>query len=109
MGFGTNKDVSLATLGGGAAVERFDYELERVLQNIADHNTNATAVREVTLTVKIKPNEDRSFSVVDINAKSKLAAMKPAVTSIHLSEGLNGVVQATEFNPQQQTIFNREG
>lgn len=41
--------VSLDTLGGGAAVERFNYELSRVLENILDLNTNPTAGRQVQL------------------------------------------------------------
>lgn len=95
--------VSLDTLGGGTAVERFQYELMRVLENIIDLNTNPTATRQVQLTVKIKPNEDRTFCINEILVTSKLAPIKPAVTSMHVSQTLGGVL-ATEFNPQQQTI-----
>lgn len=95
--------VSLDTLGGGAAVERFQYEFMRVLDNIIDLNTNPTATRQVQLTVKIKPNEDRTFCINEILVTSKLAPVKPAVTSMHVSQTLNGAV-ATEFNPQQQNI-----
>lgn len=99
--------VSLDTLGGGAAVERFNYELSRVLENILDLNTNPTAGRQVQLTLKIKPNEDRTFCVNEIVVTSKLAPVKPAVTSMHVSQSLRGAV-ATEFNLQQQSIpFSR--
>lgn len=95
--------VSLATLANGVAVERFDYELNRVLENIADYNTSATALREVTLKIKLKPNEERSFSVVDIHVSSKLSPIKPETTSFYI----NGSV-ASEFNPRQETIFNKK-
>lgn len=96
--------VSLDSLGGGAAVERFNYELARVLNNIVDINTNPTAVRTVTLTLKIKPNEERNFAINDIAVSSKLAPIKPVTTSMHISEGIAGNVRATEFNPQQQPM-----
>lgn len=97
------ESVSLATLANGVAVERFDYELNRVLENIADYNTSATAMREVTLKIKLKPNEERSFSIVDIHASSKLAPIKPETTSLYI----NGSV-ASEFNPRQETFLKKE-
>jgi len=41
--------VSLETLKGGAAVQLFDEELQKVLANIMDPNTEAGAVRSVRL------------------------------------------------------------
>ena len=102
------EQVGLVTIGGGAAVERFDYEFASVLQNIQDVNTDPKAVREVTLKVKVKPNDDRTFAINEIHATSKLAPIKPAVTSMHMSDGLNGPT-ATEFNPQQTNLnFNQK-
>lgn len=98
------EQVSLSTLASGAAVERFDHELQRVIDNIADYNTDPKAVREVSLKVKIRPNDDRSFSVVEIIATSKIAPIKPETTSLYL----NGS-HATEFNPRQEKIhFERK-
>lgn len=91
--------VSLQTLGGGAAVEKFDYELQRAIDNVSDWNTSPTATREVKLIVKIKPNEDRSFATVEIQSGSKLAPVKPEITSLHISGN-----QASEFNPRQEKI-----
>jgi len=52
--------VSLDNLGGGAAVEKFNDELVEVLRNIQDPNTSPTAMREIKLTVSLKPAEDRA-------------------------------------------------
>lgn len=76
--------VSLANLAGGAAIERFDYELAKVLDNIADPNTKTKCARTITLTVSIVPSEDRSVGSVEIDCKSKLANMNPAGHAIYL-------------------------
>jgi len=96
-------EVSLETLGGGAAIERFNYELQNVLNNIGDINTKADAVREVSLKVKIKPNEDRAFCVISIEVSGKLASIKPEHSSFHLVRRGDRIV-ATEYNPKQQTL-----
>lgn len=41
--------VSLENIGRGAALERFDVELQKVLENVLDPNTKPTATRKVTL------------------------------------------------------------
>lgn len=97
------QEVSLETLGGGAAIERFNYELEKVLENIGDPNTKADAMREVTLKIRIKPNEDRSFCVVEIQVNGKLASIKPEHSSFHLTKRGNRMV-ATEYNPRQESF-----
>lgn len=70
------ESVSLADLGRGAAVEKFAVELERVLENIADPNTDAEAKRKITLTVTFLPNEDRDTVATVIDCGSKLAPPK---------------------------------
>lgn len=74
---GDYEDVTLVNLNNGAAVELFDLELRRVIENIEDENVKPDAVREITLKVTIKPNEDRDLAAVAISCKSKLAATKP--------------------------------
>lgn len=49
--------MTLANLGGGAAVERFQEELQKVITNILDPNTEAQAKRSVVLKVTIKPEK----------------------------------------------------
>ena len=39
--------LGLENLMGGAAIERFNHELARVLENVNDINTEATAAREI--------------------------------------------------------------
>jgi hypothetical protein len=89
--------VGLATLKNGAAVELFDEEFRKVLENVADINTKPDAMREVTLKVKLKPSEDRALGAVEIIVTSKLAPFRPTSTTVYI--GRNG--QATEYNPRQ--------
>jgi len=94
----------LINLKDGAAVELFDFELQKVLDNIMDPNTKAEAVREVTLKIKIKPDKDRSFGPVEIQPSSKLAPQAPVMTQIFFGQDRDGAV-AHEYNPKQGDLF----
>lgn len=94
-----SEEISLSTLARGAAIERFDDELRRVLENISDPNT-AGGIRSVTLTVKIKPNDERNFGDVSVACSSKVAAAKPVSSQIFIGKDFTGV-HAFEHNPEQ--------
>lgn len=53
---------SLLDMANGAIKERIDYEMGRVMQNISDPNTKASAKREITLKITLAPDEDRKRS-----------------------------------------------
>lgn len=99
------KFVSLATLADGALGELFDAELQRVLQNVADPNTDPEQIRTITLTVKVKPNEEREIGDVTVSAASKLAALKKVKTVIYMGRQAGKLV-AVESNPKQQGLFS---
>lgn len=94
------KFVSLDTLAQGAAVEMFNDELSKVFENILDVNTKATAARSVTLTVTIKPDEDRTYSNLVIEAKSKVAPVKGVGLPIYVGKHAGKAV-ATERDTRQ--------
>lgn len=93
------EDVSLSNLAMGGAVERFDDELAAVLKNILDPNTTLAA-RTITLTVKLKPDQNRDFSVAAIDVKSKLAPSIPLQTKMFIASTKDGAV-ATEYCPKE--------
>lgn len=98
--------VNLETLSNGAAVERFNDELSKVLSNIKDPNTTATAARKVVLTVTFKPaNEDRDRAFVSIDCSSKIAPPKPVETLIYVAKH-EGEVVACENNPKQPRLYS---
>jgi hypothetical protein len=95
--------VTLVSIGGGAAVELFDIELERVLANIKDINTDPKTRRRITLVVDIVPNEERAYGDVRITATSKLASGKAHQSLMYVVKR-GGQIMAVESNPQQLNI-----
>lgn len=101
--------VSLATINGGAAIERFDHELKKIVENINDVNTDPKATRKVTLELTIKPTEDRTMCAYDIKVNGRPASMRAVSAFFYLSYQ-GGEVVAVENNPQQPVFseFARE-
>jgi hypothetical protein len=100
-------DMNLATLGGGAAIEKFQDELARVVANILDPNTETNAKREIVLRVVFRPVKDRSRPVVEaavaVYASSKLAP--PVAFATRAFVGVHqGVAIVCEDNPAQLTL-----
>jgi hypothetical protein len=91
--------LSLATLGQGAAVEKFDLELEKTLKNILDPNT-AGGAREIVLTVKLKPNDSRSLVEIEVQCKSNLRPLAAFSTAAAIGRG-GGRVEARELVQQR--------
>jgi len=91
--------VSLANLGRGGAIERFDDEFQRALENILDPNTGESA-RTVTLKVKLKPNADRTWCDVGVSCSATLASAKPFTTQVFVGKQ-RGKAIASEYNPEQ--------
>jgi hypothetical protein len=99
--------VTLHNLAGGAAAELFGVELERVVADILDVNTEAEAVREITVKVKIKPDENRNFAQVAVTVASKLGTPRGVGTMIFLGKQAGRPV-AIENNPDQRDLFPKQ-
>ena len=76
----TNNRDSIMRMARGAFEERVDYEMDKVIQNILDPNTKATAKRKITLTIELTPDDERRQIQVSVTAKSTLAATNPVKT-----------------------------
>ena len=57
-----NQRDSIMSMARGAFEERVDYEMDKVIQNILDPNTKATAKRKITLTIELTPDDERRTS-----------------------------------------------
>lgn len=57
-----NQRDSIMSMARGAFEERVDYEMDKVIQNILDPNTKATAKRKITLTIELTPASSTSRS-----------------------------------------------
>lgn len=79
---------SIIDMARGAIKERADYEMTRVVENILDPNTSATAARKITitLTLTLKSDDTRQNIAVSCVAKSTLAATNPVTTSLYVAD-----------------------
>ncbi len=68
-------NVKLSELGQGALQELFESELEKVIENINDINTDPTKKRKITMTIDIKSDEYREIIFADVKVKSNLVSM----------------------------------
>ena len=93
-----NEKKSILQMSRGAFLERADYEVTKVLENILDPNTSATAKRKITITLELKPDDTRQNIAVSCVAKSTLAATNPVTTSLYKTEGSNnmGIIEFDE-------------
>ena len=76
----SDEKISLANVRGGAVIEAFDEELAQVLDNINDPNTNPSAARELTLKLKIKPDDDRTISDIEFTVWPNKLAPRRIIT-----------------------------
>lgn len=90
---------SIMEMAGGAFLERVDYEMNRVLDNIFDVNTRATAKRKINVTIELTPDDSRSTIAVAVHAKSALTPTSPCVTSLYVTKA-NGQMMIAEMVPQ---------
>ena len=96
---------SILQIARGAIQERADYEMSRLLANILDANTSATAKRKLTITLELKPDDTRQNIAVSCTAKSTLAATNPVTTSLYVADEENVV----EMVPQIPGQFGING
>ena len=93
-------DDRLDSLMGGLAVEKFNHELKRVVENCLDLNTGDGG-REVTLKVKVKPNKERTCLATKVSCTSSLQGDIAAETQLFIGrDPILGAV-AVEHNPHQ--------
>lgn len=94
MGF---KDVvAITDINEGSIEELFKREWPKVLDNIADPATDASAKRKISLEIEIIPTKDRGMAAVVTKAKTTLAAIKADEGAIFLELTNNGVVASTK-------------
>lgn len=79
-----NQRDSIMSMARGAFEERVDYEMDKVIQNILDPNTKATA-------------------------KSTLAATNPVATALYVTSDGNGELVVAEMVPQVPGQMNMDG
>ena len=101
------ENLTLHNLGNGGAIELFETELERVLENILDLNTDAKAKRKIVLTVTFTPNSDRNEVATDVDCASKLAPMNAASATVFVGRDRHTQIpRAVTHDPRQMEMFD---
>lgn len=94
------KEKSIIQMARGVIEERIDYEMMKLVENILDENTKATGPRELTLKIKLVPDDKREVIQVSAVASSKLQPTNPIATALYVGKDQNGVVGVVEMTPQ---------
>ena len=87
---------SILEMSMGAILERVDYEMGKVMDNILDPNTKATAKRKISVTLELIPSADRRTITVQSTAKCSLTPTDPATTNAPST----GELMVAEMVPQ---------
>lgn len=80
---------SILEMSMGAILERVDYEMGKVIDNILDLNTKPTGKRKITVTLELIPSADRKTITVQTTAKSSLVPTDPVTTSLFITNQPN--------------------
>lgn len=98
--------VVLANLAHGALDQHFQVELDKVVRNIGDLNTDAKTKRSITMVVEFRPSVDRDSVQTFVRCKSTLAAPSVQETVIHLAtDPATGKIAAFASDFKQAGLF----
>lgn len=102
------KHINIEQFSNGELTQQINREMEAVARNIADPNTEAKTARKITVTIILKPNEQRDFITTSITTKSTLAPTLGAVTALGIRKDLKsgeiGVGEIGNQIPGQMSI-----
>jgi hypothetical protein len=103
---------SILEMAGGAFLERADYEMKQILDNIRDANTSATTKRKMTIIITFEPDDERKDISTRVAIKTSLAPTNPIRTTLYFagenSNGVPQVVEMTPHSPGQLDMFGGE-
>ncbi|MEH7122090.1 replication terminator protein [Bacillus sp. JJ1773] len=89
--------IDLNTFADGALSERANVELQKILENIADPNTDAKVKRNLTLTITLSADDKRDVILTSVVAKSKLAPAKKIETKLIMDMDNKGKITGAEL------------
>ena len=89
---------NLETFAGGELSRQINRDIEAVMRNVVDPNTDVKAKRKITVTIELKPNEQRNFITTNVNSKPTLAPALGAVTALGVQQDLtSGAIDVAEI------------
>lgn len=100
---------SILEMAMGGIAEVVDREVDRVICNVMDPSTKATAKRKIVLTLTFEPDETRGRLDLDVQAKSTLAPIVPIKTALCITKGRGGELLMAEMMPQVPGQIDMDG
>ena len=89
---------NLETFAGGELSRQINRDIEAVMRNVVDPNTDVKAKRKITVTIEFKPNEQSNFITTNVNSKPTLAPALGAVTALGVQQDLtSGAIDVAEI------------
>ena len=101
--------MKLEEIGNGALQEVFDYELEKVLANIKDINTESKTARKLTIEITLNPNDKRSIADIKFKVKHTEAPTNGFASTILIGDKIKGKTEVEEIGsnlPGQVSLTN---
>ena len=103
--------LNIANIADGALVEQVDAEIRRVLENIADVNTDPCAKRKIIIHLTFEGKDDRDVADVSFQTKAVICPSRKQTTRIAFEMAPNGQMVAEELRKGKlrgQTEFDTE-
>ena len=98
------ESLNLLNIGKGALPELFQREIDTVLANIADVNTEQDQDRKITMEVVFTPFKDRDGAQIGITFKTKLAGVKGVASTVFINKHEGRLVAVPE-DQMQRSMF----
>ena len=100
--------ITLGNLMSGALEEKFQYELQKIKENIGDLNTDPKKLREITIKLKFKANEERDHVACISSLYSSLAPIKESGAVLSLTQQ-NSKLELFQETSKDIPLFNDDG
>ncbi|MBY0122184.1 replication terminator protein [Bacillus sp. S/N-304-OC-R1] len=102
--------IDFNTFADGALAERANVELQKIFENIADPNTDATKKRKLTLTITLSADDKRDVILSTVVAKSVLAPAKQIEAKFIMDMDSRGKITGAELKSgiKGQTYIDME-
>ncbi len=97
--------INLGNINEGAAVDAFEMEISKVLANIIDMSTVATATRSIVLRVDFKPESDRCKVHTEFSVVAKLAPIEKHKSKIYIARTDANALVALDADPRQMPLW----
>lgn len=103
--------IDLNEFAEGAALERVNREMRKVMENIADPNTDPGKKRTLTMTITMTADDARDVVMSDLLVTSKLAPAKSVGAKLLIDFDKNGKIVGRELKSgaKGQTYITDDG